>query len=141
MFINSSIFFDKFVTVNLVKILALVTVSGNPPLFVIITAQPLAEASKLVLPKGSSQRDGTTAISDLLRNSKTFLCFRKPNSRFAINIIAKCKGSIPKYAPMGVISGTEIMIAEKMSDHILGKKALKKMNKQIWKPNQTGIQE
>ena len=49
-------------TFNLLRILASVTVSGRPPLFVIITAQPFAEASKLVLPKGSSQREQATAI-------------------------------------------------------------------------------
>ena len=79
MFINSSIFFDKFVTVNLVKILALVTVSGNPPLFVIITAQPFAEASRLVLPKGSSQREQATAILVFLKILITSLCFLKPS--------------------------------------------------------------
>ena len=35
-------------TFNLLRILASVTVSGRPPLLVIITAQPFAEASKLV---------------------------------------------------------------------------------------------
>ena len=41
-------------------------VSGKPPLLLIITAQPLADASKLVLPNGSSQREQTTAMLDFL---------------------------------------------------------------------------
>ena len=44
----------------------LVSVSGNPPLSLIITAQPFALASRLVLPKGSSQREHTTAILETL---------------------------------------------------------------------------
>ena len=54
-FFNSLL--DKFF-----NILASVTVSGSPPLLVTITAQPLAEASKLVLPNGSSHLEQTTAI-------------------------------------------------------------------------------
>ena len=38
-----------------------------------IVAQPLEEASNAVLPKGSSHLDGITAISDLLKKSKTLL--------------------------------------------------------------------
>ena len=41
----------KFLIDSLFRIRALVTVSGNPPLLVIITAHPLAEASRLVLQK------------------------------------------------------------------------------------------
>ena len=37
-----------------------------------IVAQPLDEASKAVLPNGSSHLDGTTAISDLLKYLKFF---------------------------------------------------------------------
>ena len=37
-------------------------VSGKPPLFEIIVAQPLDPDSNAVLPKGSSHLDGTTAI-------------------------------------------------------------------------------
>ena len=60
------------------NILALVTVSGNPPLFVIITAQPFADASKLVLPKGSSHLEQATAILVFLKILITSLCFLKP---------------------------------------------------------------
>ena len=49
-------------TVRFFKITPLVSVSGNPPLLLIITAQPLAEASRLVLPKGSYHLEQTTAI-------------------------------------------------------------------------------
>ena len=44
--------FVSFFSFKFSRILASVTVSGNPPLLVIITAQPFADASKLVLPKG-----------------------------------------------------------------------------------------
>ena len=54
------------------------TVSGKPPLLVIITAQPFAEASKLVLPKGSSHLEQTTVILDFLKIFKTSWCFLKP---------------------------------------------------------------
>jgi len=64
---------DKFF-----NIFAFVIVSGNPPLLVIITAQPLAEASKLVLPKGSSHLEQTTAILDFLKILITLSCFLKP---------------------------------------------------------------
>ena len=40
---------------------------------------------------------------------------RKPSSRLAINIIAKCTGSIPKWLPKGAISGTMTIMAEKIS--------------------------
>ena len=50
----------------------LVIVSGKPPLFEIITAHPLLAASKLVRPKGSSQREQATAILVLLKFFKTF---------------------------------------------------------------------
>ena len=41
-------------------------VSGNPPLLERIVAQPLEAASSEVLPKGSSQCDGTTDMLDFL---------------------------------------------------------------------------
>ena len=63
--------FSKLLTFNSFSIFALVTVSGNPPLFVIITAQPLAEASKLVLPNGSSHLEQATAILVCLKIFKT----------------------------------------------------------------------
>ena len=44
-------------------------VSGRPPLLEIIVAHALEEDSNAVLPNGSSQREGTTAISDLFKNS------------------------------------------------------------------------
>ena len=59
-------------TDNFERIIAFVTVSGKPPLLVIITAQPFAEASKLVLPKGSSHREQATAIAVCLKIFKTF---------------------------------------------------------------------
>ena len=55
-------------------------VSGKPPLFEIIVAQALEDDSNAVLPKGSSHLEGTTAISDLFKNLRTSLCFKKPNS-------------------------------------------------------------
>ena len=42
-------------------------VSGSPPLLLIITAEPLLEASRLVLPNGSSQDDGITDILTLFK--------------------------------------------------------------------------
>ena len=60
--ISFFITFSKLITFNSWRIFALVTVSGNPPLLVIITAQPQAEASRLVLPNGSSHHEQTTAI-------------------------------------------------------------------------------
>jgi len=63
--------FSKLLTFNSFSIFALVTVSGSPPLFVIITAQPLAEASKLVLPNGSSHLEHATAILVCLKIFKT----------------------------------------------------------------------
>ena len=57
----------------------LVIVSGKPPLLVIITAQPLAAASRLVRPNGSSHLEQTTAILDLRNISKTLSCFKNPN--------------------------------------------------------------
>ena len=56
----------------------LVIVSGRPPLFVIITAQPQLEASKLVLPNGSCHLEQTTAILVFFKILITSLCFLKP---------------------------------------------------------------
>ena len=55
-------------------------VSFNPPLLLIIVAQPLDVASKDVLPNGSSHLDGTTAISDLFKIFNVFLWLMKPSS-------------------------------------------------------------
>ena len=77
--IKSTIFFVKFFTFNSEIIFASVTVSGNPPLFVIMTAQPLADASKLVLPKGSSHLEHATVILVFLKILITSLCFLKPS--------------------------------------------------------------
>ena len=57
-------------------------VSGNPPLFDIIVAQPLEDDSKDVRPNGSSHLDGTTAISDLLKKFSTLLWSKKPSSKW-----------------------------------------------------------
>ena len=70
--------FDKFFSFNFFKIFASVTVSGNPPLLVIITAHPLAEASKLVLPKGSSHLEHATVMLVFLNILITSLCFLNP---------------------------------------------------------------
>ena len=79
------IVFSKFATFNFFKIFAFVTVSGRPPLSVIITAQPLADASKLVLPNGSSHREHATAILVCLNILRTLLWLRKPRClRFMI---------------------------------------------------------
>ena len=64
---------------SLFIIFASVTVSGRPPLFVIITAHPLAEASKLVLPNGSSHLEQATVILVFLKIFKTSLCCLNPN--------------------------------------------------------------
>ena len=71
--------FVRFFSLSFFNIFASVTVSGKPPLFVIITAQPLAAASKLVLPKGSSHLEQATVILVFLNISKTSLCFLKPS--------------------------------------------------------------
>mgnify|MGYP003327500075 CR=1 FL=1 len=55
------------------KMTASGVVSGKPPLSLIITADPLLAASRLVLPNGSSHFEGTTAIADLLSILSAFL--------------------------------------------------------------------
>ena len=61
------------------KIIPLVIVSGKPPLFEIITPQPLLEASRLVRPNGSFHLEQTTAMLVFSKFNKTSLCFLKPN--------------------------------------------------------------
>ena len=65
---------------NSPRVLIRQIVSGKPPLLLIITAQPFDEASKLVLPKGSSHLEQTTAILVSLKVLKTLLCFWNPNN-------------------------------------------------------------
>ena len=48
-------------------------VSNNPPLLDTIVAHPDAVASNETRPNGSSQREGTTAISDLSNISNVSL--------------------------------------------------------------------
>ena len=81
--------FVRDLTFRFFKIFASVTVSGKPPLFVITTAHPLADASKLVLPKGSSHREQATAILDFLKILRTSLCFLNPriSARLCFKII------------------------------------------------------
>ena len=53
-------------------------VSGKPPLLLIITAEPLLAASKLVLPNGSSHLELTTDILTVSRVLRTYSCEAKP---------------------------------------------------------------
>ena len=78
MFIKKLILFSNSADDKFFNIIALVVVSGNPPLLDIITAHPFADASKLVLPKGSSHLEQTTAICVFLNILITFLCSKKP---------------------------------------------------------------
>ena len=45
---------------------------SKPPLLLIIVAHPLLEASKLVLPKGSSHLEQATAILDLFKDFELY---------------------------------------------------------------------
>mgnify|MGYP001199027371 CR=1 FL=1 len=65
---------DNSTDESLFKIIPLVIVSGSPPLLVIITAQPLADASRLVLPKGSSHLEQTTDMLTFFKNFKIVSC-------------------------------------------------------------------
>ena len=60
--ISLSIVLNKVWTLSFFKIIAALVVSGRPPLLLIITADPLLAASKLVLPKGSFHLEQTTEI-------------------------------------------------------------------------------
>ena len=71
--INFLISLYRLFSSRFLSIIAWSVVSIKPPLLEMIVAQPLDEASKAVLPKGSSHLDGTTAISDLLNIPKVFL--------------------------------------------------------------------
>ena len=71
--ISFSIDLYKFSELSFLKIIALEIVSGKPPLLLIITAHPLLEASKLVLPKGSSHLEQTTVILVSLKFLSTTL--------------------------------------------------------------------
>ena len=86
-FIKSLIFLYNSFEFNFLSITQWSVVSGKPPLFDIIVAQALDDDSKAVLPKGSSHLDGTTAISDLLKNFRTSLWFKKPNSLWLLWLI------------------------------------------------------
>ena len=55
-------FFIKIFFIRDFSIIADDEVSGKPPLLLIITAAPLLEASKLVLPNGSSHLEQTIEI-------------------------------------------------------------------------------
>ncbi len=78
--INLLISLKILLTSNFFKIIPFVIVSGKPPLLLIITAQPFAEASKLDLPKGSSHLAHATAILDFLYIFIISLCGLKPNT-------------------------------------------------------------
>jgi len=52
------------------NLIATLEVSGNPPRLEIMTAAPLLEASKLVLPNGSSHLEHTIEILLFLDNLK-----------------------------------------------------------------------
>ena len=71
--ISFSIDLNKFSELSFLKIIALETVSGKPPLLLIITAHPLLEASKLVLPNGSSHLEQTTVMLESLKFLRTSL--------------------------------------------------------------------
>ena len=64
--------------VNLLIIIADFDVSGNPPLLVIIGADPLLQASKLARPNGSSHLEHITDILVFSSCFKIKLCSLKP---------------------------------------------------------------
>ena len=63
---------------NFFKIIALLDVSGKPPLLLIITAEPLLAASRLVLPNGSSHLEQITEILISFKEFKTLSCLVYP---------------------------------------------------------------
>ena len=68
--INFSISQNKSLTLSSFKIIGKLVVSGKPPLLLMITAEPRLDASKLVLPKGSSHLEQTTDILTFLSKFK-----------------------------------------------------------------------
>ena len=63
---------------ELVYIIADFVVSGKPPRSLIITADPLLAASRLVLPKGSSHLEQTTDTLTFFKKFKIKSLFLKP---------------------------------------------------------------
>ena len=57
--------------VRFFKIIDLELVSGNPPLLLIITAEPLLAASRLVRPNGSSHLEQTIEMLTFSKNFNT----------------------------------------------------------------------
>ena len=57
---------------------ASIAVSGNPPLLLIITAEPLLAASRLVRPNGSSHLEDTTEILTFFKKLSINLFVLKP---------------------------------------------------------------
>ena len=60
------------------NIIPFVIVSGKPPLLLIITEHPLLEASRLVLPKGSSHLEQTTEMLTFFKKSNINSLFLNP---------------------------------------------------------------
>jgi len=60
---------------SFLKFIALLVVSGSPPLLLIITADPLLAASKLVLPKGSFHLEHTTEMLTSFKLFNIYLLF------------------------------------------------------------------
>ena len=71
--INCSIVKEICFDDNSFNMSACFDVSGKPPLLLIIIADPLLAASKLVLPNGSSHREQITEILILLSKLRTVL--------------------------------------------------------------------
>ena len=76
--INFSIWSNKTLEFNSRKIILSDDVSGKPPRSEIIIADPLLEASRLVLPKGSFHLEQTTVILVFSKFFKTSLCVLNP---------------------------------------------------------------
>ena len=68
----------KFTSSNFFKTIADFEVSGNPPLLLIMTADPLLAASRLVLPKGSFHLEHTTDILTDFKKLRIKSLFLKP---------------------------------------------------------------